>query len=1668
MKTATKVPILLSYLGGDDPIIGACVEENSRRRRHGNYPLEAFKNNNNNTNTAAEITAKEEVASGSPSSYAFGLTRDGRTLGWDTESGESSHETRACLPGKRISAIDLHSKNGKTLLFFGTEHGQCRALDVNLCQCVTVFKPHPPTSSLTSSNKSSSNTLGCIVTMSAREGILATGNSVGQTCIWDVTTGRLKRRWNSHNGQALTSIQFDLSEPHMDMRKIYTTAKDRSVRIWDIRLKNPQVVCFTSHRNTPVDVTVIDSIVYSCAATPTTPTTPPLAPHSNNNSKTKLGISASVTLPSLETLEHQLKRDRSFPLSSRSTMRDIVRQRLKRTPLRSSDIAAYKHDNADTFHPLQHSILAGMPKSSNGIRDIGELMLVHDLRSSAILRELNIVDSTSGLRTVRKSVMFCAPDRGRRTIVLAGENQRGTTKACCVSVDTGEMLYDLAMLPTKASCTSLGCTKASSSASQIVMGWADGTFAAWSLDNVDAIHQNAAWRQQNLISAVTITEEKEEDDSFHHHNTTKREDTLISLLNNIKKMRSKCESNATDWSWSEWQDILLSMVNQSRESTSVCMINRSYLTSRELELGTMAAASAGMIPEALSLMKMHVRTGIRTSDKLGASVMDLLPFQYHFGYGKSAVPKVAPLQNIGFEASIMIGEKCIQSIKASGRIPREEAMGGFIRLLCRCNSLKRGLRELAIARSRGLKPGRSVYEALLTALLKSGADRIEMTKLIDEMIKYNITITASEFTLLTDANINEKKWIDASTWLQKMMEAGCLQQHARKTATRLLLARQKDYTDTHSERSSKLNAKQLKREENKLISFFVKIVRQCADLKFLLINVLLHVQRAEDAYRLVLKLKKGETTPCNSDLNLLMDYASTYKLPQPEVSTDLFLHFSDILKNSVDGSIHASYMRALLKSGRVDLALKHFTKLEKSGRDVAAVLPATVYNALLSAFEASDDIIGLKNTWTKMIELGNFDARSYELMMHHHIQHNSHDTYDIYDSPNSHDNRGGQEQTKIIMALFEEFKRTKLIMTPIIASFAISIQTDFQPLQTLWSTIPASMRNEKLCVTAAIKTSTEIALNVAARPFQNNSNVSATTLRWASQIFFNFQGGNGNEVQHDVQHDVQQDEETYFTQAVAGMINGLCTMREAVLAQSLLESLESPPAQCYGCLIDCLLTTGEHTRADKIVTELLVAHLPSLTSASSSLKKGRPRAMSAKIIREEEAKVQAKQQQLSTAANNSDVLENVITGLALGGRVGASLRVARRCLARGFALPHKSLWEAILQGAVSNAELGQQCWNAIKKSSFMPEATTWTAFIRSKGSDSAGALSVLRKMRHVKVVATTENCSAILEACVAGGDTEGTTMMLKIMQTRSMQINSAVFCRMIQAAVREQTSTALEQGIEILQFMRSSGARPDLPTLKAMMHATAKLGDATTATLLMEQINDTNTASGKRKKQNTSGMKSRSIEIDNDLCLSYVRSLARGHELASAVDFVQNEMCTEGSSVVAGTAIWSTLLEGAARNQDFGRAEEIQEEIQRRGIMPNRIGRRALASVYARSNYIERALAAVATNKDETQIEWPGLGATKQLVHAIGRRLDSVKDKVTTRIALEQTCMIFRSAFKGASSEQQRELVAIVCTAPCSMKSRLKILHEPPRRGWGVEDPECIGFIEELDRYLIY
>ena len=49
------------------------------------------------------------------------------------------------------------------------------------------------------------------------------------------------------------------------------------------------------------------------------------------------------------------------------------------------------------------------------------MLLVHDLRSKNVLRELNLVDSGTSLENIHKCKIVCSPEQGRKFVVLAGD-----------------------------------------------------------------------------------------------------------------------------------------------------------------------------------------------------------------------------------------------------------------------------------------------------------------------------------------------------------------------------------------------------------------------------------------------------------------------------------------------------------------------------------------------------------------------------------------------------------------------------------------------------------------------------------------------------------------------------------------------------------------------------------------------------------------------------------------------------------------------------------------------------------------------------------------------------------------------------------------------------------------------------------------------------------------------------------------------------------------------------------------------------------------------------------------------------------------------------------------------------------------------------------------------
>ena len=449
-------------------------------------------------------------------------------------------------------------------------------------------------------------------------------------------------------------------------------------------------------------------------------------------------------------------------------------------------------------------------------------------------------------------------------------------------------------------------------------------------------------------------------------------------------------------------------------------------------------------------------------------------------------------------------------------------------------------------------------------------------------------------------------------------------------------------------------------------------------------------------------------------------------------------------------------------------------------------------------------------------------------------------------------------------------------------------------------------------------------------------------------------------IQPEVEYSASKD----LLAIIKDLVFALCNerIREPFLAESIISSLTNPPASCFGCLIDCLLMTGKHALADAIVTELLSKHLPreAKKSSNSLPKRRKSNAMSASILREEERSAhEAKQKMCNAASKANSVVANVLIGLAHGRRAKSALRVAKRGIARGFKLPQAGVWHAILNAAVGNTELGEQCWELVEKSGFHPTAETWTAFIQTKSLDADGAADALKKlhrMQQKKITITPDVCSAVLEHCVAGGNHDGTSKLLKIMKSRSMMISHEVFNRMIQEAVKSGAKSndhkaALEQGMDILHFARSSGVRPDF----AQLQGNHELHRQARRCIYSDNADDTGTricCAGKRNNRRnkigegsneSSGSAHQTLFIDSDLCLDYVRSLSRGMEVSVAMDFVKSTMCAEGSGLVAGSAVWSSARR-CAKSHDLEGPKKCSQKCAREAWGPPIMLERGLLS----------------------------------------------------------------------------------------------------------------------------
>ena len=149
-----------------------------------------------------------------------------------------------------------------------------------------------------------------------------------------------------------------------------------------------------------------------------------------------------------------------------------------------------------------------------------------------------------------------------------------------------------------------------------------------------------------------------------------------------------------------------------------------------------------------------------------------------------------------------------------------------------------------------------------------------------------------------------------------------------------------------------------------LLSFVSSIADSVGDLEHLYVRVLVQLGKESRAIKVLHSMTDSHTPVSESDANHLLVYVGeTKSCPQPETSIAFFGHICSIAPSIVSGKLHGNFMRCLLSAGRVDLALKHYAKLEEDESNAGTMLPAEVYNALLSSFRASEDQTGLKKTW---------------------------------------------------------------------------------------------------------------------------------------------------------------------------------------------------------------------------------------------------------------------------------------------------------------------------------------------------------------------------------------------------------------------------------------------------------------------------------------------------------------------------------------------------------------------------------------------------------------------------------------------------------------------------------------------------------------------------------
>ena len=137
-----------------------------------------------------------------------------------------------------------------------------------------------------------------------------------------------------------------------------------------------------------------------------------------------------------------------------------------------------------------------------------------------------------------------------------------------------------------------------------------------------------------------------------------------------------------------------------------------------------------------------------------------------------------------------------------------------------------------------------------------------------------------------------------------------------------------------------------------LLSFVSSIADSVGDLEHLYVRVLVQLGKESRAIKVLHSMTDSHTPVSESDANHLLVYVGeTKSCPQPETSIAFFGHICSIAPSIVSGKLHGNFMRCLLSAGRVDLALKHYAKLEEDESNAGTMLPLKCIMPFFHHFE---------------------------------------------------------------------------------------------------------------------------------------------------------------------------------------------------------------------------------------------------------------------------------------------------------------------------------------------------------------------------------------------------------------------------------------------------------------------------------------------------------------------------------------------------------------------------------------------------------------------------------------------------------------------------------------------------------------------------------------------